>query len=74
VALLEKRPTVELPVFVWLCYPEIFVGYFHSGRYLPNSITLNSKRFTTGVFFVYAIPASIILVLVTLPAASFIQR
>ncbi|MEN8189334.1 MAG: SLC13 family permease [Thermodesulfobacteriota bacterium] len=38
----------------------------------PNAIAYNSKQFTTGEFFLYGIPASIILMLVTWLAVSVI--
>ena len=38
----------------------------------PNAIAYNSKQFTTGEFFLYGIPASIILMLVTWLAVAVI--
>ena len=38
----------------------------------PNAIAYNSKMFTTGEFFLYGIPASILLMLVTWLAVSVI--
>ena len=38
----------------------------------PNAIAYNSKQFTTGEFFMYGIPASVILMVVTWLAVQFI--
>jgi sodium-dependent dicarboxylate transporter 2/3/5 len=38
----------------------------------PNAIAYNSKQFTTGEFFLYGIPASIILMIVVGLAVAFI--
>ncbi|MBN2244006.1 MAG: SLC13/DASS family transporter [Acidobacteria bacterium] len=38
----------------------------------PNAIAYNSRQFTTGEFFLYGIPASIILMLVTYAAVQFV--
>jgi sodium-dependent dicarboxylate transporter 2/3/5 len=38
----------------------------------PNAIAYNSKQFTTGEFFLWGIPASVILMLVTWLAVAVI--
>jgi sodium-dependent dicarboxylate transporter 2/3/5 len=38
----------------------------------PNAIAYNSKQFTTGEFFFYGIPASVLLMVVTWIAVQFV--